>query len=417
MKAWINKKTVGGFFLGFMVLLIFFSKTIYTYNLPEVTAAKPVKGQLSKVEVGHGTVRWARMDSIYIPEGGTIGEIYVREGEQVTAGQKLFSMIYDSDENERALQEIENSRNRIQLEIENLLTQIEAAKLPDAELLNTRQQLAEAEFILNACNVLYSEGGVSLQELQKAGHEAGYLRLKCENMKREAGEREEMLKRELETKRLDLEQLILTEEPLLESQRNYNTHQILTAPSDGMLMICHVAEGRKVDKDVLAAEIGTGGEYILTCPVALENNFIAPGDSCNLSNASHQIKGVVTSVLPGEQEKLVSIRFTAENVAAGETLEVLFQKTGETIYNLVPNEAVNKDKDGYYLKQLKRRDGVMGKEYYLDRISIHIGDSDSRNTAVIQGVTFFEPVMLSGSKKAEPGDVVLLKNAGDFFEE
>ena len=73
------------------------------------------------------------------------------------------------------------------------------------------------------------------------------------------------------------------------------------------------------------------------------------------------------------------------------------------------------DSNGYYLKQIKRKDGIMGKEYYLARIDIYIGDSDSQNTVIVQGVTFFEPVLLYSNKTAVIGDVVLLKNAGDFF--
>ena len=59
----------------------------------------------------------------------------------------------------------------------------------------------------------------------------------------------------------------------------------------------------------------------------------------------------------------------------------------------------------------------MGKEYYLERIDVYIGDSDSNHTAIASGVTFFEPVVLSSNKTAVTKDVVLLKNAGDFFEE
>jgi len=47
--------------------------------LPEATAVKPYNGQLSKIEVGYGTVRWARVDSIYITEAGIVGEMYVQE--------------------------------------------------------------------------------------------------------------------------------------------------------------------------------------------------------------------------------------------------------------------------------------------------------------------------------------------------
>ncbi|MGL5435735.1 MAG: HlyD family secretion protein [Lachnospiraceae bacterium] len=416
MKNWINKQKIGIIFLAAILLLTFFSKTIYTYHLPEVTAVLPAQGLLSKVETGYGTVTWAAADSIYIPAKGTVGELHVLEGEYVKVGQPLLSMVYDREENDWKLGELENSRAAIQNEIQNIQIKIAAAKRPDAELLNVRQSASEAEKNLNAAQIIYAVGGISEQELREAGNELNYLQLKLENMTREAAEQQELLRLELEAKELELENLALQEEPYKKARNAHDNQVILTAPADGMLISLPVAVGQKVDKDTLAAEIGTGNEYILECSVSLENDFVVPGDTCNLSNSSHQVKGVVSAVQPTQQQKLVRIRFTADNVTAGETFEVLFRKQGEAGYTLVPNAAINKDNNGYYLKQIKRRDGMMGKEYYLDRLDIYIGDSDAQNTAVIQGITFFEPVLLSSDKTADTGDTVILKNAGDFFE-
>lgn len=382
MKTWMNKKMIGGVLLGVMFLLIFFSKTLYTWQLPEVTAVKPHNGKLSKVEVGYGTVQWAVVDSIYIPEEGTVGEIYVREGEYVEAGQKLFSMEYDNDENEWKLQEIENNRKILQTELREIENKLELARQ-----------------YFDAAKKLYEFDDISTMDFNEARKEAQSLEL------------------ESEEKRLEIEKLAILEEPYKKTQAIQHTEMVITAPSDGMLISSHISRGKKVSKDSLAITIGTGNEYILECPVSLTNNFVITGDSCSLRNSSHQVKGVITSVLPLEQQKIVSIRFTADQVTAGETFEVLFQKQSETSYILVPNAAVCQDGNGYYLKQLKRRDGIMGKEYYLERIDVYIGDSDSNHTAIASGVTFFEPVVLSSNKTAVTKDVVLLKNAGDFFEE
>lgn len=381
MKTWTNKKMVGGVLLGLMFLLIFFSKTLYTYHLPEVTAVKPHNGKLSKVEVGYGTVQWAVVDSIYIPEEGKVGEIYVHEGEYVEAGQKLFAMEYDNDENEWKLQEIENNRKILQTELHGIENKLEVAGQ-----------------YLNAAKTLHDFDSISTMELNEARRDARSLHL------------------ELEEKRLELEKLAILEEPYKKTQAIY-LEMVITAPSDGMLISSQIVKGEKVAKDSLAMTIGTGNEYILECPVSLTNNFVITGDNCSLSNSSHQVKGVITSVLPLEEQKIVRIRFTADQVTAGETFEVLFQKQSETNYILVPNAAVCQDGNGYYLKQLKRREGIMGKEYYLERIDIYIGDFDSNYTAIVSGVTFFEPVVLSSNKTAVTKDVVLLKNAGDFFEE
>ena len=287
MKTWMNKKMIGGVLLGVMFLLIFFSKTLYTWQLPEVTAVKPHNGKLSKVEVGYGTVQWAVVDSIYIPEEGTVGEIYVREGEYVEAGQKLFSMEYDNDENEWKLQEIENNRKILQTELREIENKLELARQ-----------------YFDAAKKLYEFDDISTMDFNEARKEAQSLEL------------------ESEEKRLEIEKLAILEEPYKKTQAIQHTEMVITAPSDGMLISSHISRGKKVSKDSLAITIGTGNECILECPVSLTNNFVITGDSCSLRNSSHQVKGVITSVLPLEQQKIVSIRFTADQLTAGETFEV-----------------------------------------------------------------------------------------------
>lgn len=403
--------------MSLMFLLLFFSKTIYTYHLPEVTAVRPQKGKLSKVEMGYGTVQWAKTESIYVPEAGIVDEIFINEGEYVEAGQPLFSMKYDREINDRLLEESGITRKRLEAELQEIENLMESAKQPDAEFLKTRQSLAQAEKNLAAAAVLYEIGGVSAQELSQARDEVEYLKLKVKNLAFERTENEKKLELEAEAKKLELEQQAILEEPYREAREIHSSKTVVTAASPGFLISSGLSKGMKVQKDTLAATLGTGNEYILECPVSLENNFITAGDTCKLSNSSHQVKGVVSGVLPQDGGKTVRIRFTAENVMAGETFEVIFQKESETGYILVPNAAVCKDQDGTYLKQVKRREGIMGDEYYLDRIDIYTGDSDAKNTVVAQGVTFLEPVLLYSDKTAETGDVVLLKNAGDFFEE
>jgi hypothetical protein len=123
----------------------------------------------------------------------------------------------------------------------------------------------------------------------------------------------------------------------------------------------------------------------------------------------------VLRINPDERGKTVAIALVSEEVTAGETFSITFEKVSATTYTLVPNSALNQDNDGYFLYQVKRRSGMLGREYYLERQSVYIGDSDSKNTVIVRGVTFFEPVVLTSDKAVSVGDVVTLTNVGDFF--
>jgi len=164
------------------------------------------------------------------------------------------------------------------------------------------------------------------------------------------------------------------------------------------------------------ASIGVGREFTVECSVSLDNNFVSPGDTCELSNASHVLSGTVRQVKPSVQGKTVIIAVASDDVAEGETFDITFEKNSAASFTLVPNSAINQDNDGYFLYVIKRRKGIMGEEYYLERLNIFLGDSDHQNTAVIRGITFFEPIVLTSNKALSAGMTVSLKNPEDFFE-
>jgi hypothetical protein len=112
----------------------------------------------------------------------------------------------------------------------------------------------------------------------------------------------------------------------------------------------------------------------------------------------------------------VSISVYSDEVNDGETFEITFEKNSASSFVLVPNNAINQDNDGYFLYQIKRQRGIMGEEYYLERLNIFIGDGDHQNTSVVRGLTFFEPIVLVSDKAVSAGTIVSLKNPEDFFE-
>jgi hypothetical protein len=125
----------------------------------------------------------------------------------------------------------------------------------------------------------------------------------------------------------------------------------------------------------------------------------------------------VSRVKPSDRGKSVSITVRSGEVRPGESFDIVFEKNSAAAYTLVPNAALNHDNDGYFLNQIKRRKGILGEEYYTERLDVYIGDSDRTNTVIIRGITFFEPVVLRSSQAVVSGGAVSLVNPGDFFEQ
>ena len=410
----VNKTMIGAGFLSALLLLIFFSKTIYTWSLPEVFAAKPFRGTLNKLELSSGIANWTTLNTFYAAVSGTVAETLVKEGETVSAGQPILRMEYKTSDAERHLMSTENSIQKLQGDIratQSKLASIEralngtetgAASSLDFDIYKAKNAFQTAE-------LSYQYGAISRTELETARNNLTALYLSYE-------ESRDTLMRDLQTKQLELQNLLIEAESYRETIGDYEKYAIISAEYSGVIEALNVGKGKFVAENAPLFSIGVGNEFTVDCVVSLENNFIMQGDTCSLSNATHEFKGLVSRIKPSEHGKTVSISLASGEISAGETFEISFEKKSATSYTLVPNSAVNQDNDGYYLNRIKRSTGILGQEYLIERLDVYIGDSDLQNTVIIQGITFFEPLVLLSDKALQAGDIVILSNAEDFFE-
>ncbi len=439
------KKITGTVFLAVLLVLIFFSRTIYGYHRPVITAVKPENGRLSKLETSSGIADWSEVENLYAAVGGVVEEVLVKEGDAVTKGQALYRLSFDKDEVERKLREIQNSRSKLYIDIESIKLNLEKQNrymenlggeayeegtVSTYELNAVAIDIRRARAELEAVREREKAGEASELDVDKARYALQALYLKQEALEEQAKKTLEeqgsklldyeadiaALQLQLQAKNIELDNLAIQEEPYKKALADFKTHAAVTAPADGSVISLAAVKGETIRAEQLITSIGAGETFDVTCSVSLENNFVLPGDTVALSNSSHVVEGTVTKITPTAQNKTVTIVLTDPAVTAGETFDITFEKTSETTYTLIPNGALNQDNNGYFINQVKRRDGIMGQAYYLERLDVYIGDSDAKNTAIVQGITFFEPIMLISDKPATAGDVVVLSNVGDFFE-
>jgi multidrug efflux pump subunit AcrA (membrane-fusion protein) len=437
----LDKKTAGAVIFGVLVLLLFFSKTIYTYNMPEVTGTRPRRGSLSKLEISSGIAAWAVTETIYAATAGVVGRIFVREGDHVEEGDALFEMDFDVATAQRRYTEIGNNMAKLEAEIQALRSRLDIIREALAkDYLSSPESFdflpvdyqAEASGVETA-RPLSGQAGLIAIELERAALALQNTRLFYEmkfQTRNELVDAEnsfnallykyqaeaEELERTATLKNIDMENVRLSRETAAEILRNYRNYAVIRAPAAGTVVDLAAERGKFFQENAFLASIGVGREFIVECAISLDNNFVNPGDTCELSNSSHVLKGMVWRVRPAAQGKTVSISVISEEVYDGETFEVTFEKSGTASFTLVPSSAINRDNDGYFLYQIKRRRGIMGNEYYLERLNIFIGDSDHKNTQVVRGITFFEPIVLVSNKALSAGATVTLKNPEDFFE-
>ena len=419
----LNRKTIGALIFIFLILLLFFSKTIYTYNMPEVSGTRPRRGSLSKLEISSGVAGWAETETIYSASSGVVGNVYVREGDVVEAGQILFEMNFDAASAERRLAEIENNIAKLEADIRaqmsrlnNIREALEAASLEtDSERQYSGQtgliimEINRAKALVQNARLSFEYGLQSRNELTDAENNLLSLFYRYES---EAND----LEHSIFMKQLDLENLKFTRDSAGETLRDYRNNAVITAPVNGTIHELSAERGRYFPENAFLVSIGIGNEFTIECTISLDNNFVNPGGRCEVSNASHTLFGTVRRVRPSAHGKTVTITVVSDEINDGETFTITFENVSNSPFTLVPNSAINQDNDGYFLYQIKRRRGIMGEEYYVDRLNIIPGDSDHQNTAIIRGITFFDPVVLVSNKALYPGQTVTLKNPEDFFE-
>ena len=462
-RAW----AIGGVFAALLAAMMFFSGTIYYYDLPRVSATSPGNGYLNKRETSSGYADWETVDKVNSQIAGKIAEVYVSEGDRVYAGQVLFGMYYDRDELERKLREIENSREKLEFDIQGIRLRMDrnrrnlaeyAASQSDAraqyekaatkvttsnELELIDNSIRKAEKSLAETQYLYEAGAATQREVTNAEESLESLHIQRESTVKSIREQKEkdadnletlernissydksiadtradmtQLELDLASREFDRKSYDLQSEPHLAALATYDGHPVIVSPSDGVILTLPVEAGQSVGENALMATIGVGISYIIECSIPFDNNFIFPGDEVELSNTAHVLYGYITSIAPGERGKAIKIRAVSEEITVGETFDLTFARRSDIRYTLVPNGALKQDSDGYYLNQIKKRNGLLGDEFYLERLTVYIGDSDSQNTVITGGLRFFEPIMLTSDKPVQPGDAITLINEADFF--
>ena len=475
----INIKSVAAGIGVMLVILIFLSASIFNHNLPTVTAAMPSRGHLNQVELTTGIVQYADTIELAADISGTVSNILIREGEHVNAGQPILEMDFRGADDEiyqriedaianfnEQMDNIRISRSRTQVELDRIVTNIRNAErqinelsneldreeiVSDFEIRQIQLEIQRAEHDLEITRQLVDAGISTKQELRNAesnitllherldNHlqifdenvERNYERLaeQTENRARQIRNLEhqiETLRQDQRVRNLDLESLSIQEENIRREHnrriddyhsrlKDFSENTIIYAPIDGVIVQIAVSQGQHVNANQRLAALGQN--LIIEAEIPLSNTFVTVGSEAILHNPTHTLDGIVTIVNPHEHAKRLTIEIVEnDTVTAGETFTIQFESRSSENFTLVPNSAVNRDGDGYFLNQVRRRQGMLGTEFYTERLRVYIGDSDTEHTAIIRGITFFEPIALASDRSFSERETIRLRNESDFFE-
>ncbi|AOY78030.1 HlyD family secretion protein [Clostridium formicaceticum] len=402
-------KAIVIFFMS-MLIITFFSKTIQNIFLPVVAVSRPYSGILTYETVGTGTIIPRETLNIYPDSTKRIKEIKVEAGEKVKKGQ-VIAILYNQVSNNKLLEEEINLR-KLETNLEKLLlqtkdTQIEILEL---EIEKTLERVNKLQEDLDKKMVLLEAGAETADSVKEAQYNLEIGRkdyqqknkeLQEENSKQQISQEEK--KREIEALRYDIQ---LQQLKIVELQEE----ETILSPCEGIVREIHYQSGGlAVDNQPICSIIDLDKGFVFSASIDLEDNsFISVGDSIlvYLKSASKLIDIPIKKITIKDNSKELKADLEEGDFLGGEKLDYRIVKKSKNFNILVPNTALGRDNSGYFVFILKEREGTLGKEYYIKKQYISVGDSDNQNSVILDGLDHRTNIVYDFEKAIHDGSRV-----------
>lgn len=425
------KKVLMGFavFLAVMGICTVISKSVYAYRLPIVETCQPEPKYIEhKVEAEGIVVPGGERTVTYLP-GLRIGAVLVHVGDRIEEGDILFQI--DLEDLEELIEQKQKEISRVSLQIDAILeNQNIARQKKELELARAREdydaisrikdtQVGRAlESYVQAQEDLEEEGGD--KELQNALQIAAYgeadARAERDEAVTQAGRKvEDMLLPEAVTTELEMAKLEQAELSgiLQEYQEVMDRQGIVTSAFSGVVTEITVGAGDRVpDTAVLLLS-----DESIPCQLKVmldkeQKKYMGLGDlvSVKLEGESGQMEKKVSYLSESRNvpEKYEALIMLPENSGVpGASGMISRSETGEKHKLCLPLAAIDTRDDRSYVYVLKEREGILGKEYFIDEINVKVIDKNESWAAIEEGLADEESqIILSSTREIKKGDTV-----------
>jgi multidrug efflux pump subunit AcrA (membrane-fusion protein) len=407
---------LGLIFIGILLFLTFFSRTIYDFNLPSVVVDYPREGAITRSANGRGIVDFAVKDSYYAHVPGKV-YLLVAEGEAVVEGGGLYSIVADLQDLQRSLEEYLRNEDALKLRLQKARADRGSAQLSvsDAAINAALKDLADAQ-------ILYEAGAIARRELEEKQTALDELQSRFQqglkDVQKSVGDLQFAID-QCELEMADNRREILR----LEEQIDAQGEIIVPAESSGIVrqISSLIDNGAFVGKNELIMKIGvTGAGFSTTFELPESVNYLNIGDTVAFNISSRNIYGIsgeICGLIIAEGRLKATVQFVAADAAGGEVAEVKVQDTSELFQSVLPNSAVRSDSYGNHVLYVEAVKGFFGYEYYARRINVWLEANNSYNTAI----RIFDndgnvPIIINSDKAISEGDRVRIVGGSDLVE-
>lgn len=396
---------LGGLVVVFVAYLLLRSDLrTFRVNADTLTVSEVISGEFNDYIRVSGQVQPMTTIQVSPLESGVVHEIFLEEGAQVKAGDKILEL-----KNENLDMQILNSEADL-AEKENLLRNtlisMEQEKLSvHQEMLQLETDVKRNRRAYEAQKQLYQEELIAREEYLRAEEDYDLAKSRLELVKNRAVQ--DSLYRNIQVKQM--QESLSNMRVNMQMIRRRKEHLILTAPIDGELGLLDVVLGQSVSSGMKIGQINNLSSYKIEAQIDEHYiDWVMPGLEAQFERQDESYQAVIRKVYPEVRDGKFKADFKfdgtlPENIRTGQTYSLNLQ-LGQ------PEEAVMIPRGTFYQKTGGRWIYVVtedGSKAY--KREIRIGRQNPQYYEVLEGLEPGEEVITSGYDNLGDNDCLILK--------
>ncbi len=412
-----KKKIIGRIIVAFVVIMLFFtffSNTINNFSLAAVTTDKAANGSLVKNISASGKAAQTSTIDLYTDTPRKVSQINVNVGDTVKKGQVLI--VLDSTDLQTQLTSENSTLAQKQASLSKLQSAVPGFVLNlDQNIENAREKMVDSKNKLNLVNTNYSAGKATSDDVTTAQNTYNLAAANYNILVQSRQKSIDSNNRDISNAQNDVSNE-LNKIALIKDQ--INNKSTITASDDGVVQAVNVTLYSTTTTGKPAVSLvnsSQGYTVTLTIDTTL-TQYLKVAADINTSNdtTKKNIRAKVTSISDNLQQKGVKsdvvLSLTTDAASIGDTLSININNRTKAYQDLVPNEAVHTNSDGSYIYVLKQKSGPLGNQYFASEAQVTIDDYDGTKSAVTNGISPMDQIIVSSDKSLSDGDQVRLSN-------
>lgn len=433
-------KNIAIIFLVILLILTFFSNTIMNYALPEVATQYVTSGDISPQVRGSGPAQIEDPYNVTISDTRVIKSVQKHAGDEVKKGDVIYELEdTESDELKQARKDYTTAQTDFEKALfgsglsDSVITRIRQGNFLSED--DMQKQLASAT---NAYNTALANDNAAAERVTSLGGNSGdtpagdgsALSIALARKQRTAAAlttasaQKDQTEKAITTE-LDLKNSYQTMKDASDKVSDLEKKDIgatITAPVDGTLETVAYNAGDSTSAGATAAVIKETGKNItvsFTCTKeqAAKLKVGAEAKPQNEWNYTGDFKATLSSIGAATDDptnnKLLTFTVVSDEVSVGDTVALSVGESSKSYDLVVPNSAVRKDNNGYFIMVVVSKSTPLSNRYIANRVGVTVIASDDVNSAVTGDLTGNEYVVTTTSKPVSAGQQVRLAEDSD----